>query len=298
MDSAPASWIHRPMFTVDNAAKFAVNALGGQLEAALDADVLAILGPLFPGLDRRVLRAAESLLDDKKRSKLAVVLSTGGGVVETVEQIAQIFRHHWSEVIFIIPDRAMSAGTVLAMSGDAILMDYASVLGPIDPQVVRGGKLVPALSYLTQFDRIMQKFEKGSATAADVTLLDRFDLAELHQFEEARELSVSLLERWLAKYKFKDWTETETTKKKVDDAMRQQRANEIGLQLCDHQHWHSHGRGLSMAVLRQDLNLKIDDFGADPQLRALVHDYHGFIEDYMAANKIDGVAWLHTRNYF
>jgi len=41
-------------------------------------------------------------------------------------------------------------------------------------------------------------------------LLQQLDLAELHSFEEARELSNSLLKEWLATYKFKDWTITET----------------------------------------------------------------------------------------
>jgi len=52
-------------------------------------------------------------------------------------------------VDFLIPSHAMSAGTILAMSGDAIHMDYYSVLGPIDPQVEnQEGRLIPALGYL------------------------------------------------------------------------------------------------------------------------------------------------------
>ena len=34
------------------------------------------------------------------------------------------------------------------MSGDAIFMDYFSVLGPIDPQLPKGDTMVPALGYL------------------------------------------------------------------------------------------------------------------------------------------------------
>lgn len=271
--------------------------LADQLERRLNADVLALMGPLLPGVDHTALQAAESLLDEHKRPKLAVVLSTDGGVVEIVEQIVHIFRYHWQEVLFVIPDRAMSAGTVLAMSGDAILMDYSSILGPIDPQIARGQKLVPALSYLTQFDRIMKKFEHGAATTGDVALLDKFDLAELHQFEEARELSISLLEKWLVKYKFKDWTKTETNGSHVDDEMRRARAKEIATALSDHERWHSHGRGISMEVLTKELNLRIDDFGADPELRLSVHQYAGFLRDYMNRSEIHG-AFLHTRKFF
>ena len=70
---------------------------------------------------------------EDRRSNL--ILDTPGGVVEVVERIVRVLRHHYTEVKFVIPDRAMSAGTVLAMSGDDILMDYHSCLGPIDPQL-------------------------------------------------------------------------------------------------------------------------------------------------------------------
>ena len=35
----------------------------------------------------------------------------------------------------IVPDGAMSAGTIFALSADRIMMDYFSCLGPIDPQI-------------------------------------------------------------------------------------------------------------------------------------------------------------------
>ena len=88
----------------------------------------------------------------------------------------------------MIPDRALSAGTVLAISGDAILMDYHSCMGPIDPQLERDGKLVPVLSYLVQYNRLIDKANNGTLTIADAILLEKLDLAELHQFELARDL--------------------------------------------------------------------------------------------------------------
>ncbi|WP_414521440.1 SDH family Clp fold serine proteinase, partial [Umezakia ovalisporum] len=71
-------------------------------------------------------------LENKKRH-LLVILETEGGSIETTERIADVFRHHYplGEVSFLIPNFAMSAGTILVMSGDRILMDYYSVLGPI-----------------------------------------------------------------------------------------------------------------------------------------------------------------------
>lgn len=36
-----------------------------------------------------------------------------------------------------------------------------------------------------------------------------------------------------------------------------------------------------MEVLRRDLNLLIDDFGADSQLRHALHDYYRLLKDYV-----------------
>jgi ClpP class serine protease len=63
-------------------------------------------------------------------------------------------------VVFLVPDVALSAGTILAMSGDAIMMDYFACLGPIDPQVEREGKLVPVLSCLEPYDRWVVKSQQ------------------------------------------------------------------------------------------------------------------------------------------
>ncbi len=118
------------------------------------------------------------------------------GIVETL-------RHHYGYVAFVIPNCAFSAGTVLVMSGDDIYMDYYSRLGPIDPQVeTENGKMVPPLGYLAQYRRLLD--------AEAQLLIDGFDQAELHKYEQARELSIALLKEWLAKYKFKDWKVTES----------------------------------------------------------------------------------------
>jgi ClpP class serine protease len=75
------------------------------------------------------------------------------------------------------------------MSGDKIFMNYFACLGPIDPQIEKDGKLVPALSYLNQFQRLSDKEEKGTLNTAEFALLNKLDLGELYQFEQARELS-------------------------------------------------------------------------------------------------------------
>src|SRR5688500_5539070 len=94
-----------------------IAALSASLEATLSADVLGSFGPILGGGEHRVRKAVESL--PTHRDKLAVVLQTGGGSIEVAERIVNITRHHYDEVVFLIPDIALSAGTILVMSGDA-----------------------------------------------------------------------------------------------------------------------------------------------------------------------------------
>lgn len=251
------------------------------IEACTGGDVLVLCAPIRQGLDV-VVREAVDALTHKKR-KLTVLLETGGGYIEVTQRIAQTLRHHYRVIDFIIPDCAYSAGTVLAMCGDEIYMDYFSVLGPIDPQVPKDDKMVPALGYLEQYERLIRKSQSGNLTTAELAfLINRFDPAELYMYEQARDLSISLLKEWLVKYKFKNWKRTATRKLKVTKEMRVKRAEEIAKMLNKIDKWNSHGRGIHMAVLKRDLKLLIQDFGKIDSLRTCIKDYHRLLQDYLS----------------
>ncbi len=108
------------------------------LESITDGDVIVVCAPIRFGLDGVIRGAIERL--PKRRRKLSVILETEGGYIEVAQRIAQIFRRYYRTVDFIVPNYAYSAGTVLVMAGDEILMDYFSVLGPIDPQLPKEDK--------------------------------------------------------------------------------------------------------------------------------------------------------------
>jgi hypothetical protein len=189
----------------------------------------------------------------------------------------------------------MSAGTVLVMSGDAIHMDYFSVLGPIDPQIQRpDGKMVPALGYLAKYEELVKKSSEGKLSPVEAAyLLERFDPGELHQFEQARDLTIDLLKDWLVRYKFRNWKKTERHGGKVTRAMKVERAGEIARQLNETRLWHSHARGISMEVLRRKLNLRIEDFGQNNDLKESISTYYALLQDYKGKLSHDGV--VHTR---
>jgi hypothetical protein len=264
------------------------------LEKLLDADVLGLVGPIRGSTDRLVRDALETL-EGTRQKRLAVVISGPGGIVEVAERIVTCMRRFYEHVAFYVPDVALSAHTILTMSGDQIWMDYSSCLGPIDPQVEKGGKLVPALSYLIQYDRLVAKAQAGKLTDAEFMIMQNFDQAELHQFEMARDLSVSLLKKWLAKYKFREWTTTETRGMDVTAEMRAGRAEEVAKNLMDHQRWGSHGRGIGMDVLRADMKLHIDDFGKIPGAPETLRPYVTLALDMAARADLSGL--VHVRGF-
>ena len=273
--------------------------LGREIEQAYDGRLLAFDGQITDGSDDYIRDAVEELRGASKEpiARLVVCLTTNGGFIEVVQRIVETLRYNATVVEFIVPSHAYSAGTVLAMSGNAIHMDYYSRLGPIDPQAqLADGKWVPALGYLEQYERLMEKAENGSITAAETSfLINRFDPAELYKYEQSRELSVTLLKDWLVKYKFQNWKKTETRGAEVTDVMRKNRAEEIARQLQDTSKWHSHSRGISMEILRRALKLVISDFGEDNAKRESTRSYHNLLSDYVAKLGVSGAVHAKDR---
>ena len=265
-----------------------------ELERAFRADCISYSGPIAFGADNGIRDALEAI--PNKRGRLLFLLETIGGYAETARRIADSVRYHYRRVDFLVPGHALSAGTILVMAGDAIHMDYYSVLGPIDPQVESDGKLVPALGYLLRYQKLLEKGEAGRLSTAEMEILLSFDQGQLYSYEQARNLSISLLEEWLVKYKFKNWKVTKTRGVKVTHEMKVKRAREIGRKLNDVERWNSHGIGINRDRLERILKLQIDDFGRDRKLHGIVRCYHGLLTDFMGKMSLGNV--VHTRQAF
>lgn len=267
------------------------------LEKKLDGEVILIRAPMQQGVDDHVRLEVEQIAaSQNRREHVVVVLETNGGSVEVVERISDVLRYHFNTVSFVIPNFAYSAGTVLSLSGDEIYMDYYSVLGPIDPQIRnRDGRWVPGLGYLGKYNSLIDKSASGTITLAELEFLVRkFDPAELFAIENARKHSADLIEDWLCRYKFKDWTRRQSSGAPVTDDYKRQRASEIARLLGEATQWNSHGRGIPLKVLESDkLKLKIQDFGADAELNDAIRSYYDLIIDY--CGKIGSEFVIHTK---
>lgn len=290
-------------------------ALGEKLKA----HVLAIVTPMTPPWDDMVRYAVEQIAEQRDVEvaadpdggagegqvdagrRLAVVLETSGGYIETVERMVRVMRAHFDEVIFLIPNYAYSAGTVLALSGDDIYMDYHSVLGPIDPQYSSNGEYVPGMGYLAKYEELRETInnaDDASKVRAEISyLIEKFEPAKLFHIEQAIEHSKSLLKEWLPKYKFKSWETRSTSGAPVSAADKQERANQIAEVLGDARRWHSHGRGITCDdLVSEEIKLKINNYGNSPDLKREIRHYHGLLTDYMGRRSWPSA--IHTQSGF
>ncbi|SJK83888.1 SDH family Clp fold serine proteinase [Halomonas elongata] len=256
----------------------------------LNCAVIAYVGPIHPQIIDTFISKIEQVrhrIDQQEGHpnprRLAIMLTTGGGVVEVIEKMVQVTRRHFDEVFFIVPMQAMSAGTIWCMSGDKIFMDYTSSLGPIDPQVQNPeGQFVPALGYIDKVNEIIDK-PQGTISDAEAMMINRLDLATLRRYEQARDLSITLLKEWLVQYKFKDWTHhrTHNQGKPVTHDEKIERASQIAQDLSNNNIWHSHGRMISIDTLRDKLHLEIEDYTDHTNLREHLKSYAGLLVEYI-----------------
>lgn len=281
---------------LDHAILTHVNAKAKSLEDALNSDVICYFGQIHPQITRPFRNFVEEVKESSERNEntLTIVLRSPGGSAETAERMVSVVRHHYETVNFIVPDYAMSAGTIFCMSGDKIYMDYSSALGPIDPQVLTsdGSGYVAALGYL---DKVNEITAKPILSPADVVFLRSMDLGKLALYEQAKNLSISLLKKWLVAYKFKDWTEHRTTNPgaPVTIEEKEARAEEIAGALSDNRRWHMHGRALGIERLLE-LRLDIDDYSRNDQLRTAIREYNDLLTGY--ADRQNMPVYLHSHH--
>lgn len=288
--------------TIDDLAKFHLNRMNLEIAEEMNGSCILIDAPMFPPLDTEFRVVVEGVIaesqSNQKNNHLIIILKTRGGVMETVERLVSIMRQHYKKISFVIPDYAFSAGTVLALSGDEIYMDYFSVLGPIDPQFHEGKKQLPGIGYLSKFtelkEKINQEPDKQKVQAEIVFLLEKFDPAQLFNIEQAVEHGQTLIKQWLPKYKFKDWKKTKTNGKKVNNSMRNERAVEIAKVLGDATKWHSHGRGISMQELNgEGIKLLIHDFEKE-KFGENIRNYHDLcVDNFIHRRGMNG--YIHSR---
>ena len=200
-----------------------------------------------------------------------VYLETPGGSGETAEEIGRFLHDQFKSVSFVISGEAKSAGTIIALSGDEILMTESGSLGPIDAQVKIGRSVVSAHDYM-EWVKVKQDEAKkqGALNPFDATMVAQISPGELGMVFHSLKFAEDLVKEWLVKYKFKNWNTTETKNNPVTDEMKRKRAEEIAQELTNHTKWRSHGRSIKIGDL-ESIGLKVTKIDDDQKLADIVY---------------------------
>jgi Serine dehydrogenase proteinase len=228
-------------------------------------------------LDNSDLLPINDQLSNLKGDAIDVLLETGGGSGETAEDIVRILYLKYKSVAFIVPGTAKSAGTIMVMAGDEILMEPgSSSLGPIDAQIQWEGKVFSAEAFLKGLERIKEEVTKlNSLNRAYIPMLQRISPGEIQHAENALEFAKDLVTKWLQEHKFQKWTHhrTHNVGTPVTAEEKAAKSGEIADNLCNHSEWLSHGRSIKMTDL-QGIGLEITDYTKSDELSDAIRRYH------------------------
>ncbi len=89
-------------------------------------------------IDQKDDIAIAELLQQHDGKPVDLLLETNGGYTDATEKVCSILRQTTRDLRVIVPRRAKSNGTVIALCGSSIVMGLQSELGPIDPHIMNG----------------------------------------------------------------------------------------------------------------------------------------------------------------
>ncbi|MBQ9160134.1 MAG: S49 family peptidase [Methanobrevibacter sp.] len=199
-----------------------------------------------------------NLIKDLDKSKgLDLILHTPGGSISATESIIDYLHSIFGENIrAIIPQIAMSGGTMIACSCKEILMGKHSSLGPADPQSYG----IPAITVIEEFELAKKEIEENPKSIPFwKILLDKYPANFLFECKNSIEWAKDILEKSLKYSMFKNKNQTQIDK--------------IIYELILGDATKSHARNLSPKKCRE-IGLNIRYIESDEELQDLVLSIH------------------------
>lgn len=198
---------------------------------------------------------------------LDLILHTPGGELHATESIIHYLRQMFDDNIrVIVPQIAMSGGTLIACSSKQILIGKHSNLGPIDPQL-RG---VPAYGVIEEFRTAAEEIkEDPSKVHVWNPILSKYHPTFLSQCKNAIEHSKKVAQSYLKEIMFKDVPNNTKIAEKIVGSLTDYTGNK------------SHARHIHVDECKI-LGLKVLELESDHELQELVLTvHHAFVHTLM-----------------
>ncbi|MGD0172581.1 MAG: hypothetical protein ABSB81_10760 [Halobacteriota archaeon] len=116
--------------------------------------------------------------DALESHKLYLLVHSPGGLVASSYKVARALKKSFAEIIAFVPHTAASGGTLVALTGNEIVMGMMSEISPLDPTIGD----TSAQSIVEGFEYVEDKFKKISeadATYSLKALADKYDAIQL-----------------------------------------------------------------------------------------------------------------------
>lgn len=189
---------------------------------------------------------------------LDLVLHTPGGEVAATEAIISYLQSKFANIRVIVPQLAMSGGTMIACSAHQIVMGKHSSLGPVDPQI----NGVPAHGIVEEFEKAHQEIKVDpSKLAVWQFVLQKYPPNLVGECQKAIDWSEKIIEKNLRDRMLNG-------RENVDELIGQ-----IKDELCNHAVSLSHGRHLSAEKCRE-IGLEVINLEDDQKLQDTVLTIH------------------------
>lgn len=126
--------------------------------------------------------------------------------IDAAEKLMGMLRRHVGDgsLRIIVPDFAKSAGTVMVLGADRVVMSDTSELGPIDPQAPLFDRWQSVQNYLDAYDDHATTLKTDPGDVAAKTMLDKLDPATLKlcraAVSRARQAAETLLKQGMFRH--------------------------------------------------------------------------------------------------
>ena len=194
----------------------------------------------------------------EKSKGLDLILHTPGGSPTAAEAIVKYLRALFGiDIRAIVPQIAMSAGTMIACAGKEILMGKHSSLGPVDPQISG----YPAFNIKKVFEDAKDDLSKNQNIPYWQIQLSKYPPQLIYDCINAIDLSSDLVSDWLKSGMFIGDPDAEQKVKSITEGLNQNKESK------------NHGRHFDKEKCKEFL-LKVEDLEDDDSLQDAVLSLH------------------------
>ena len=210
-----------------------------------------------------------------KCENLDLIIHSGGGSAEATDAIVSYLRKKFKHIRIIIPQAAMSAGTMLACSADVIVMGKQSSIGPIDPQFILqtavGVQAIPAHAILEQFKKAQEDCSANPKNLNSwLPMLSQYGPALLVRCQDQIDFGKELVGNWLKAYMFTN------EGPEIPDM--------IAEYLSNHGNFKTHGKHISIEKAMQ-IGLKIEQLESNQDFQdKVLSAFHATMHAFGSTN--------------